>query len=446
MSSNRHDRPTAESRLTDTTAAGTSQVAVEPGLPEIGTVIVNKYLLERLLGQGGMGAVYAARHLITGKRVAVKWLREDPERNRDAAARLAREARAAGRVNHPNVVDIYDAGFSGRHPFMVMELLEGEPLDARIARAPLSVSETVELMLPVLRGVSAAHASGIVHRDLKPGNIFLCVDPESRQITPKVLDFGVSKLSVGVEEDLTVTSTGVQVGTPAFMAPEQVCGEPVDARSDVYALSVTLYQTLTGRLPFEGRVRHELFSKVLTQRALPPSTYRKGLPSRLDALILRGLERDPRRRFSTVQELGDALASYQTRARWWRWPLERPQRRVSRRLLSVLGMVLLTALWFLLAAEPSRERARAVRAQPLAESTLLTPAQQHIDSRVEDLQSTVSEPLVSSLDLPKPPSQRVTKPAKRRVRVRVPETTTHAKPRPVLPEPEHVEPDRFMSW
>lgn len=279
----------------------------EVALPEVGTIVDGKYRLERLLGQGGMGAVFASVHLVTGKRVALKWLRATVGADPQAAARLAREARAIGRIDHANVVSVFDAGIAGARPYIVMELLDGESLEERVLRGPLSVQEGVPLMVRALRGVAAAHAAGVVHRDLKPANIFVCRSEVGDESRVKVLDFGISKLSVGEGDELLLTTGNTTLGTPMFMAPEQVCGDPIDERTDVYAASITLYYVFTGRFPYAARTRQELFSRIVTGQAVPVRSQGASLPVALEELITQGMQHDPARRHPSVEAMVQAL-------------------------------------------------------------------------------------------------------------------------------------------
>src|SRR6185369_11566255 len=182
-----------------------------------------------------MGVVYAATHEVTGKRVAIKMLHRSRGEEPGAASRVVREARAACAIEHPNVINVFDVGEDGGAPFIVMELLEGRTLGAVMAeRARLSAGDAVELMMPVMRGVAAAHAAGVLHRDLKPDNAFVCIDGEGRLTNVKVLDFGVAKAAAPNVAPGVDTTTGAIVGTASYMSPEQVRGErSLDARADV---------------------------------------------------------------------------------------------------------------------------------------------------------------------------------------------------------------------
>jgi serine/threonine-protein kinase len=217
-----------------------------------GEVVGGKYRIDRPIGQGGMGTVYAALNEETGRRVAVKSLLADVPGNAQAGARLLREARMVGKVHHPNVIDVYDVGRHEGTPFLVMELLDGESLDDLLVRGRIAPDDAIRLIIPAMRGIAAAHALGVVHRDLKPDNIFLCKSTAGRVREVKVLDFGISKTYGEELNDTNLTRSGAILGTPKYMAPEQLANEPVDRRTDVYALGVILYELIAGCLPFEG--------------------------------------------------------------------------------------------------------------------------------------------------------------------------------------------------
>lgn len=279
-------------------------------LPPPGTVVGGRYCVEELIGCGGMGAVLAATHRVTGRRVALKWLLHDPDHDAELTQRLVREARAAGRVRHENVVDVYDVGEHDGSLFLVMELLEGRTLSAHLEEhGVLPPPETLDILLPVMRGVQAAHESGVIHRDLKPGNIFLCRETGSVQVKPRVLDFGVSKIGKGIGDEQSLTQSGAVMGTPYYMAPEQLADGHVDARSDVYALGVIAYQCLTGRLPYEARTFSAMVTQVATRDPVPISSLRPGLPQRLCATVMCALARDPAARIPSVTAFIEALTA-----------------------------------------------------------------------------------------------------------------------------------------
>jgi serine/threonine protein kinase len=279
-------------------------------LPPIGGDIAGKYRVESVLGQGGMGAVFAARNIVTGKRVAIKWLL--PHLASSASReRLMREARIAGSIEHPNVVDIYDVGEHQGGLFLVMEFLRGRTLaDVIAVRGRLSHQELIPVLVPAMRGVYAAHQSGIVHRDLKPENIFLAeVDGA---IVPKVLDFGVSKsIDALGEAPSPLTRTGALVGTPHYMSLEQVDGSgSVDQRTDVYGFGVLLYRALTGYFPYDGSSIGEVILKIGSLQPTLPRTLRPELPEALEAVIMRAISRRREDRFQDLEAFALALAPF----------------------------------------------------------------------------------------------------------------------------------------
>jgi serine/threonine-protein kinase len=277
--------------------------------PAVGEVVGEKYRIDRFLGRGGMGVVYAATHVLTGRGVALKWMHADVARDPEARERFLREAQAAGRVQHPNVVAVHDVGSDERGTFLVMELLEGQPLSSALAHGPVAPAVLLSFILPALRGVAAAHRSGVVHRDLKPDNIFLAAQPDGAPPVPKVLDFGISK--VATSEPVELTHSGCVMGTPRFMPPEQFKGaKHSDHRVDIYAAGVILYRGLTGRFPYSAETYGAMAIEVATATAAPPSSLVPGIDPRLEAVVLRAMARDPDARFGTMDELTDALAVF----------------------------------------------------------------------------------------------------------------------------------------
>ncbi len=257
-----------------------------------------------------MAEVFAGLNVRTGKRVALKWIRPALATTTEALARFRREAIAAGRIHHPNVVTVFDVVEHKTATWLVMELLEGETLSEILNRVErMDAEDAVTLLIPAMRGVAAAHAHGVVHRDLKPDNIFICRSSDGQRREAKVLDFGVSKLSDEAGgEQVSITVTGNLVGTPMYMAPEQVRGNKgVDPRSDVYSLGVVLYQMLAGRPPFQGQVYSALMIEIATMDPPRLRTFRPDLSVELETLVHKAIARDLERRFPDVTSFVHAL-------------------------------------------------------------------------------------------------------------------------------------------
>jgi len=280
-------------------------------MPKPGDLVAGKYVVDQLLGEGGMGAVFAATHRFTGKQVALKWMLPELARDEDAVHRFMREAQAAGRINHPNVVDVYDVGQHEDSFFLVMELLRGEPLTSALSRRDLTVREVLDLLLRAMRGVAAAHRQGVVHRDLKPDNIFLAYEEDGVRREPKVLDFGISKVSNEGQINPRLTRTGAVVGTPYYMSPEQIRGsDNLDRRADVYAFGVILYEALTGQVPFIADTYGALVLEIATGTPKSPSELVAGLPIELSRVVMRAMARNAPDRFPDMEALIQALEPF----------------------------------------------------------------------------------------------------------------------------------------
>ena len=272
----------------------------------LGLVLDDKYRLDERLGEGGMGTVYRATHLLIERPVAVKVLSPRLVSDEAAKERFRREARAAGRLQHTNAVAVTDFGETREGlVYLVMELLEGKPLREVLAHdAPLDAARAVSLMLQIAAAVEAAHEAGIIHRDLKPGNIFLVQRPDSPYIV-KVLDFGIAKIAdAGGEYSLhdTLTGTGVMIGTPRYMSPEQCDGAQLTPASDVYSLGVILYEMLTGQTPFSGVSPLALALKHSSESPRPPRELVASIPPALEAVVLHALEKGAETRSSDAGE------------------------------------------------------------------------------------------------------------------------------------------------
>src|SRR5262249_35788784 len=275
---------------------------------EVGTRVGAYEVLARL-GVGAMGEVYKARDTRLNREVALKVLRSELAATGDRLRRFEREARAAGTLNHPNVLTVYDIGSYDELPYIVSELLEGGTLRSWINdSSQIRVREAVEHTIQIAQGLAAAHEQRIVHRDLKPENIFVTRDGHV-----KILDFGLAKLldqpscgSLGQTATYD-TRPGVVLGTPAYMAPEQVRGAPADARSDIFSLGTVLYEMLTGRRPFGGLTSAEVQTAILNEEPPAPSTINSRIPRGLDSLVGRCLEKTPGRRFQMAKDVAFAL-------------------------------------------------------------------------------------------------------------------------------------------
>jgi eukaryotic-like serine/threonine-protein kinase len=270
-------------------------------------VLAGKYRLGRMLGEGGMGAVYEAEHLGLGSRVAVKLLSETGITDPKMLARFRREAKAMGAIRHENVITVMDTGTDDGVPFLVMELLEGESLAGMLRRERVISAELAcWIMNQLLAGLAAAHAVDVVHRDLKPENVFITGSTEGSHRV-KILDFGISKLG-DATATMNVTVEGTLLGTPNFMAPEQLRPTvPIDRRADIYAAGVMLYRMVCGRLPYVGRTADELHRGILEARPVPPTQHAPSLSSALEAIILKAMHRDRDKRFHDAASFAAAL-------------------------------------------------------------------------------------------------------------------------------------------
>ncbi|MBX3227006.1 MAG: serine/threonine protein kinase [Labilithrix sp.] len=285
-------------------------------LPRPGDMIAGKYVLDRLLGQGGMGAVFAARHLELSKAVAIKFMLADAS-NAEASQRFKNEARAAANIQSEHVVRVDDVGDEMGYAYMVLELLEGQDLAQLLEKDPvkrLPPHVAAGYVLQGCKGVMQAHAIGIVHRDLKPSNLFLAQRKDGTQVV-KVLDFGISKAqgsSALAASPSALTSTKAMLGSPLYMSPEQLRNaKSVDHRADIWAMGVILYELITGHLPFMGENLGELFAAILESDPQPLSTRVSGIPMGLDDVVLRCLQRKPEQRYQSVAELAAALAPFE---------------------------------------------------------------------------------------------------------------------------------------
>lgn len=269
---------------------------------------VGEYIIEKKIGEGGMGTVYSARHPVIGKRVAIKVISPAFAAEPEAVERFVREARSVNEIGHRNIIDIFAFGRLqiGLHYF-VMEYLDGRSLQDEMGRfnRPLTFEETVGYLRPVSSALVAAHQRGIIHRDLKPENIFV-VDPDGQPLI-KLLDFGLAKLAGDGGGGVSFkTRTGIPMGTPYYMAPEQCLGKAIDQRADIYALGIIVYQMMTSRLPFYAESYLEVLQQQLGAQPVPPKDF-VPIPDHVNAAILWSMAKDPNARPQTVREFWDAF-------------------------------------------------------------------------------------------------------------------------------------------
>jgi serine/threonine protein kinase len=289
-------------------------VVVQSGAPDdrSGDIIHGRYQLLRQLGKGGMGTVYIARHTTLPKTFAVKLLNARYAKRPDIAERFFQEARAVSLINHENVVGVIDFGREEQDgsTFLVMEHLRGESLAAMCKReAPLPWPRVQHIMLQLCRGLQAAHAVGVVHRDVKPDNVLRVTRNDDPDFI-KVLDFGLAKLQVS--GGVRLTATGMVLGTPDYMSPEQARGVPSDHRADIYAAGVLMYELLCGRVPFSAATFPQMRQKHLLEPPEPPSKWQAWITEEIDAIVLRALAKDPAHRFISMAEMGMAIEAVGT--------------------------------------------------------------------------------------------------------------------------------------
>jgi serine/threonine-protein kinase len=289
----------------------------------LGKTIASRYRLTKKLGSGGMSLVYLARHELISRLSAIKILRPELSRVPEHRERFLREARAVNRINHRNIVEITDVGESDGIAYLVMEYVEGQSLLTQIQKGPMRWERAVRIAVQVASALARTHQTGVIHRDLKPENILLVPlkgvvldgsSPTEPTEHVKLTDFGIAKM----DGEPSLTWSEQLFGTPGYIAPEYVGGLPIDGRADIYSLVVVVYEMVTGQLPFEGRGQSDLLLKPLTSAPIPPSHRIGGLPPDLEALLLRGLARDPDDRphdaFALHDALIDILRRYGTRS------------------------------------------------------------------------------------------------------------------------------------
>jgi serine/threonine protein kinase len=285
------------------------------GDPMIGRVIADRYLILARLGEGGMGRVYVAEHVKMTRQCAIKVMNPALMNDAESTTRFAREASNAARILHPNVAAVFDYGEADKTVYLVMEYIDGESLSNLLAReGSLDPRRAVDIARQIADGLTAAHELGIVHRDLKPDNVIVATKRDGREIA-KVVDFGIAKAVSDSPQD-SLTRSGLVIGTPEYMSPEQLLGDPVDARADIYALGCMLYQMLTGVQPFDAETREQMIRRRLNE---PPPHVQQTipeLPRRLDTLIAHMLARSPSERLASAASVSAGLDPVLALAGW----------------------------------------------------------------------------------------------------------------------------------
>jgi len=407
-------------------SAGGTATSDEPDALAAGST-VESYVVEGKIGAGGMGEVYAASHPVIGKRAAIKAIKREHCVRPNAVARFVREARAVNQIGHPNIVDVFDIGAlpDGR-AYLIMELLDGESVRDRVAReAPLSVDAAGKILIPVCRALEAAHGAGIVHRDLKPDNVFLVAVPGENDLV-KLLDFGIAKLEEP-SELVDSTESGVLLGTPAYISPEQAKGPDVGPPTDVYALGVMAYEMLVGERPFVADSPAEMIAKHLTEPPRPPRSLRPGLPASVAALLLAMLRKDPEQR-PTVAEVREYFSSERPRPA----AAEPASRRSWYALAAVVGVAAAVALVIALRSgatdtAPASPPAAAPETPPPATVKSPTPAAAAPRADVAG-EAVAADPADAS-----PPARKPKTTRRRRKRTPRPEPERDPAPKPLPP-------------
>jgi serine/threonine protein kinase len=292
--------------LSDTTESNLSDSPMSQSSPDIEKVTnLGRYQIEGIVGRGAMGTVFKGIDPVINRPVALKTIRldfvTDQSEMEELRDRLTREARAAGKLSHPNIVTIYDIGSENNLQYIAMEYLEGQTLEELIKRkVKFSYKIVANIISQICRGLQYAHDQGIVHRDIKPANIMVLSD-----YTIKVMDFGIARV-----DSSSMTRTGIAMGTPNYIAPELLQGHAVDRRCDIFSLGVVLYELLTGRRPFRAENLTSLIYSIINDNPKPPSALNENMPLIFDHVTMRALSKNPLERFQKASDMMGALADF----------------------------------------------------------------------------------------------------------------------------------------
>lgn len=379
-----------------------------------GDVLADRYRVIQRIGKGGMGEVYLAEHVAIGRQVAVKILLGNLQEKPDLAKRFLQEARTASKLRHANVVDIIDFGHvDPRTPFFVMEYLNGQDLKGVVkAEKVLAWPRTREIALQICAGLAMAHSQGFIHRDLKPDNVYLIRDEAGREVV-KILDFGIAKIISDEAHD--TTQTGVLLGTPEYMSPEQAQDQPLDARSDIYALGVILYRMMVGRVPFQSKAFMTVLAKHIQETPMRPreANPEAGITAEQEAVILRCLAKRPEDRYQSADEVAAALRA----ADGPRRPMAGAGGRTG--LLVTIGVAVVAAIVIAVQLgrgpeEVPEEVPEPVKTEPVVAPVALPP---DVPEVKKDLPSEVKDPPPMVEDpppvIPEPPIKGKKKPDKK---------------------------------